>query len=494
MNKTTDELIKSSPNGHRHDRNQNNKLDIAAAPPLDHDFHNAWGSIYSATGTTADPQTQQIWETYTKAPHLVEAQYHKLLSEYTVRFASFFGGYWPITFHAHVSDVLIPSTLASLILNTASTCPLIVEDPVLSPLLKDDPEPEKVQAFVRSLLGWSDEHIQSPRLAVVQGIYGCAFGPLAHSSDEWEYQIIGAGPPPITITPSDFASESALMTRLCTAKAQGCVAVAVDLVNASNGSVFHASHFRLLRACCAKARIFLLVDEAMTAIRCGAPLVCQRPEYIEDGNLQPDLIAFGKGMGVSGIAINFNGLMMQHLAYAKRDHILQTIRFWRSMVTRPIGLPVLIEALGILNVAEAEDWPGRSKKIGKAFREFVRRHGEQGQVVHGLGAFMAIDREFSKKFRVMAAFRRRHLWARWIPKLNSEAAVDPDAIERYLMGPEAKKLRRIMAIEAEKRGTAPLWCFVCGIDTVGQDWCRTCFLGHCGTKDCKQGFMAHECL
>lgn len=288
------------------------------------------------------------------------------------------------------------------------------------------------------------------------------------------------------------------MTKLIAAKSEGCVAVICDLVDASDGTVFPPEFFRLLRSCCDRARICLLVDEAMTAIRCGAPLASQRPEYCEDETFQPDMIAFGKGMGVSGIAINFNGLMMRHLAFHKREQIIQSIRFWRAMVTRPIATPVLIEALGILNVAEAEDWPARSEQIGIAFREFIHRYSERNghgnEIIRGLGAFIAIDREFSRKFRVMAAFRRKSSWARWIPKLNSTAFVNDQAIETYLVGSGAKNLRQSLSQEAEKQGTAPLWCWVCAIDAIAKDWCRTCFLGHCGTEDCAKVFYAHDCL
>ncbi|KAJ5628643.1 hypothetical protein N7490_010871 [Penicillium lividum] len=476
---------------------ENSNGHTSEEPPLDHDFHNAWGTIYSNSGFINDERTRRVWEDYTVNPARVEHQYHVLLNEYTERFQSFFKGHWPITFHAHVSDVLIPTTIASLIMNTASTCPLVVEDPLLSPLLKDDPEPEKVHQFVRELLGWTDAHVKTPKLAIVDGIYGGAYGPLAHSSEEWEYRIIGSGPSSIFISLSDFSSEATLLNKLIAAKEEGCVAVVCDLVNASNGSVFPPDLFRLLRSCCNQARICLLVDEAMSAIRCGAPLACQRPEYLE-GDLRPDMIAFGKGMGVSGVAINFDGLMMRHLAFHKREQILQSIRFWRSMVTRPIATPVLIEVLGILNVAEAEDWPARSEQIGIAFREFIHRYvgndGHGREIVRGLGAFIAVDREISKRFNVMAAFRRRSSWARWIPKLNSTAFVDSHAIERYLVGSGAKPLRNALSKEARKQGTKPLWCYVCGIDAIVEDWCRTCFLGNCGTEDCAKGFHAHECL
>ncbi|BCS19629.1 uncharacterized protein APUU_20061S [Aspergillus puulaauensis] len=466
-------------------------------PPLDHDFHNSWGSIYSNSGFTRDDRARKLWEDYTLNPARVEQQYHLLLSEYSERFQSFFNGYWPISFHAHVSDALISTTVASLLLNTASTCPLVVEDPALSPLLKDDPEPEKVQQFVRDLLGWSDVHATAPKLAIVEGIYGSAYGPLAHSSVEWESRIIGAGPTSILITRSDFSSESTLLNKLTDAKKQGCVAVVCDLVSTSDGSTLPPDLYHLLLSCCNQARICLIVDEAMTAMRCGAPLACQRPEYFGNGEIQADMIAFGKGMGVSGVAINFNGLMMRHLAYHKRDQILQTLKFWRCMVSRPIAIPVLIEALGILNVAEVEDWPAKSEQIGAAFREFVHQYSQNDgdkEIIRGLGAFLAVDREFSKQFRVMAAFRRRSSWARWLPKLNSTAFLDPQSIAKYLIGPGARPIRQAMSEEAQVHGAKPLWCYSCGIDTAGDDWCRTCFLGSCGSEDCAEGLRAHECV
>ncbi|KAJ5899842.1 hypothetical protein N7495_004586 [Penicillium taxi] len=168
------------------------------------------------------------------------------------------------------------------------------------------------------------------------------------------------------------------------------------------------------------------------------------------------------------------------------------------MVTRPIATPVLIEALGILNVAEAENWPARSEQIGIAFRRFIYRYagsdGHGKEIVRDLGAFIAVDREISRKFRVMAAFRRQSSWARWLPKLNSTANIDHQAIEMYLVGPAAKPLRQAMSKKAQKQGTTPMWCYGCGMGAVVDDWCRTCFLGYCGSEDCAKGFHIHDCL
>lgn len=275
----------------------------------------------------------------------------------------------------------------------------------------------------------------------------------------------------------------------------------VDLVSTSDGTVFSPVKFALLRRCCLAARLFLVVDEAMTAIRCGAPWACQRPEYSSSNDgLLPDLVVFGKGLRVSGIAINFDGLMMQCLAFRERAQVTQSIRFWRALVSRPIPTPVMIESLGILNLAQTENWPARSAKIGDAVQSFVRDYVLENnpelsdkELIRGLGAFIAVDRKISAQFRVMAAIRRRSPWVRWLPKLDS-AAVDHHMLQQYILGPKSKQYRKELSDEAEKQNTLPLWCFVCGIDATAPDWCRTCFLGFCGHDDCVEAFQLHTCI
>ncbi|KAJ5928374.1 hypothetical protein N7466_007330 [Penicillium verhagenii] len=464
--------------------------------PVDHDFHSSWGSVYSTRGFTGDERARELWKLYATNPGAVERQYHLLLSEYTEKFHSFFKGYWPISLHAHVSDVLVPTTMASLILNTASTCPLIIESPELSPMLNDDPEPEKIQIFVRNLLGWTESHVKRPRFATVEGIYGSGSGPLAHASHEWEYNIIATGDEPVMIRSEDFAPDR-LLPKLIQAKQNDCIAVIVDLVSTSDGSVFSPENFKLLRECCDQAKLFLVVDEAMTAIRCGAPWACQREEYYQAG-LEPDMVVFGKGLCVSGIAMNFDGLMMKHLKFQERAQITQSIRFWRALISRPVAVPVLIESLGILNLADAEDWAARSLQIGRTVRSFISDHaGTHCKKDHiptrGLGAFIAVDRDISKQFCVMAAIRRRSNWVRWLPKLDS-GAVDRKALEQYVVGPQGRVNRRALSKEAEEQQNLPLWCFVCGINATEKDWCRTCFLGTCENEDCVDSFSTHGCV
>lgn len=117
-------------------------------------------------------------------------------------------------------------------------------------------------------------------------------------SSEWEYNIIGTGQAPVVIRKEDL-SPDVLPKKLIVAKQQGCIAVIVDLVNTSDGSVFPPDDFALLQRSCHQANLFLVVDEAMTAIRCGAPWACQRPEYSQI-DLEPDLVVFGKAYASAG--------------------------------------------------------------------------------------------------------------------------------------------------------------------------------------------------
>lgn len=123
----------------------------------------------------------------------------------------------------------------------------------------------------------------------------------------------------------------------------------VDLVSTADGSTLSPEHFRLLRVCCDKARLFLIVDEAMTAIRCGAPWCFQRAEYLSgDETLEADLVSFGKGMGVSGVAVNFSGLMMRHFGFQKREQKTSVYPILASTGQPPGSDPGLDRSFGHL--------------------------------------------------------------------------------------------------------------------------------------------------
>ncbi|KAL2825779.1 hypothetical protein BDW59DRAFT_161450 [Aspergillus cavernicola] len=371
---------------------------------------NSWGCIYTGESTLKNVSSQNTQQL----------------------FQGFFQGYYPISLHAHVSDALLPTTVASLVLNTCSTSPV------------------------------NELHVNHPKFAAISGIYGAAFGPLAHASKEWEFQIIASGPKPVLVPMTDSAKS--LQESLAEAKRQGCVAVVVDMVSTENGAILSPERFKLLKKCCAEQKMWLIVDEALTAIRCGAPFAFQRDKYGED---KPDLVSFGKGLGVSGIAISFDSPMTRPLGFVRASDILQTIMCWRALVSRPVVTPVLLDALGVLYTAQMENWPKRSLEIRDALCKIVQKY-HPAQPVYGLGEI-----------------RRRCPLVRWLPKLDASYS-DPAALEAYVFDPRSKKHRDGLAAEAEEEGTRPAWCFVCGIESTAEDWCRTYFL--CYYKN------AHTCV
>ncbi|PGG97207.1 hypothetical protein AJ79_09290 [Helicocarpus griseus UAMH5409] len=460
-----------------------------AEPLPDHDLHNSWGCNYSGQTVLKNERIRQLWEEFGRDPTKVRRNYHNLLREYIYLFREFFEGYYPISLHAHVSDALSPTTVASLIRNTCASSPLVLNNPDLAPSPSPVEDGKKIQRFVAEYLGWDESHVEHPRFAVVQGLYGAGFGPLAHISKEWEMQIIASGPKPFIVSVGGGVTQEQLNTALAQAKRQGCIAVVVDIVSTDNGSVLPPEHFKLLRRCCEQNKLWFIVDEALTAIRCGAPFAFQRSEY--DGE-KPDLVAFGKGLGASGIAINFDGSMTEPLGFARKKDIDQTIMYWHALVSRPLETPVLLEALGILHTAQAENWPRRSLEIRKAFYEVIQE-SYPGEPVRGLGAILVLDRSVSMRFHTMAGIRRRSPWVRWLPKLDP-ANTKRELLETHVLGPQSKKNRAKLAAEAGQDGTMPPWCFVCGINSTSDDWCRTCFLGCCENEVCDGVFRAHTCI
>lgn len=293
------------------------------------------------------------------------------------------------------------------------------------------------------------------------------------------------------------ADEETLNAQFADAKTKGCIAVVFDMVSTEDGSVLPPEKFGLVKACCARNRLLLIVDETMTAMRCGAPFAFQRPEYAREAvGYQPDLVIFGKGIGVSGIAINFEGVTTKGLTYTKQEDINQTIRFWRALVSRPIRTPNLLEALSILRASVDEDWPGQSEKIGEAIRGVLHEldpNTKEPDALRGLGAVVALDRDIAIRYRLMCAIRRRSQWARLLPKLSSTSA-DRDGLMQQVFGPESKERRQILSQEAEECGAIPLWCFICGIEATSKDWCRTCYLSSCNNEVCEAAFQRHACI
>ncbi|KAI0160740.1 hypothetical protein GGR57DRAFT_490364 [Xylariaceae sp. FL1272] len=464
---------------------------------LNHDFHNAWGSVYTSRSTVDDEHILPLWEQYAVDKGAVDRRYKVLLDEYTEFFQKMFGGYYPISMHAHATDCLMPTAIASLVLNTTAASNLVLESPILRP--KPDEKPEetgmRVRSFALDFLGWDETHVITPNFIVAHNSYGAGYGPLAHASKEWEANAIASGPKPVIINMRDSSAEDT-NAQFAAAKAKGCIAVVFDIISTEDGEVLPPATFGIIKECCSRNRLLLIIDETMSALRCGAPFAFQRPEYAQEGvNFQPDLVIFGKGIGVSGIAINFGGITTKGLMYTQKEDILQTIRYWRAMVSRPIRLPILLEALSILRAAQAEHWVENSERIGQTLRQILYElepETKNKDMIRSLGSVVVIKRELAIKYRIMCAIRRRSPWCRLLPRLSSSSA-DRDALMKQVFGPESRHQRQLLTKEAERLGTIPLWCYICGIEATSEDWCRTCYLSYCTNEVCGAAFHRHVC-
>lgn len=146
---------------------------------LDHDFHSAWGSVYTNRSTVGDKEILPLWQQYAVDKPAVDRKYHFLLQKYSELFHQVFH-YHPISMHAHATDSLMPTTIASLILNTAATSPLVLDSPELRPKADEIPEETgmRVREFALNFLGWTETHVLSPTFVVADNIYGAGYGPL----------------------------------------------------------------------------------------------------------------------------------------------------------------------------------------------------------------------------------------------------------------------------------------------------------------------------
>ena len=294
-----------------------------------------------------------------------------------------------------------------------------------------------------------------------------------------------------------------LSEQLETAKRKGCIGVIVELVlNQNDGAVIAPQDLAILSRVCVEKRLIFAIDETITSIRCGAPFAYHRPEYIS--NIKPpDLVFFGKGLSANGTAINFDGSIIRQFGITTAERKRQALRNWQGMFTRPIQLPVLIQALGVLEMAVAGDWIERSRVIGRHIREIIQIRTQGYSTIEysrdifgGLDSFIFVRRDIAARFLVMGASLAGPWipWVRWLPRLDAQLT-DRSVLEE-LMGSASGPARVEMSKTLANKGLKPPWCFVCGnkANNVRYSWCQRCCIDVCDTDACAQGLSGHECF
>jgi hypothetical protein len=179
------------------------------------DMNNSYGlwltrrSVLS--GNASDTEISQLWSDFTLAPSSFQgpklATFHK---NFRVRLRKLFGGSTPISFHAHISDV-VPSTISSILRMLKEYSP--AEYRAILPAQKDN-----------------------PKFAVLDGSFGAAYGPGVYQCVVPTYRSSAAGQPHPVMEITTKSTET-LMDEVHELARDGCVAIIVEIVRSLDGRV-----------------------------------------------------------------------------------------------------------------------------------------------------------------------------------------------------------------------------------------------------------------
>lgn len=194
---------------------------------------------------------------------------------------------------------------------------------------------------------------------------------------------------------------------------------------------------------------------------------------------------------------------MRRMNISTAKHKRQALVNWQNCVTQAIQLPILIDSLGVLEMAKEGDWVGRSRLVGRHLRDTAlkRAHSlfgweDEEQVVGGLDGLLFVQIDVHGSCLVMGTSNAGPWvrWTRWLPRMD-EDLTDRSVLESVLE-PKGCKVRLRMSQHFEVPGMKPEWCFWCGNHAVNQvyPWCRFCCIDICDTGQCAQQLLAHKFL
>jgi len=426
------------------------------------DFHQTYGSFLTRKNPISqavDPDVAKYWNMLSIDPAMLQHYANDIGKRYRSAFKRFFN-LDPISVHGHVSDAANPFVLTSLLLHlTAGSA--------------DDSDV--------SFLGEDDR--LAPRMAITDASYGAGYGPLAYNSAVPLIRELACGAKPFVVntrTPAKIDKQVRL------AKEEGCVALVAEIVRAADGTVISEAQWKALLEACKKHCLILVVDEALTAIRCGAPFAHQLPQYRSSG--LPDLVLFGKAVRTHGIAIEWQGINIQKLAFTDQ---LYTIQHWQERYTEMASPADLLTSIGTLTLAKREDWPQRAQKIGAVLRDIINSEGyARPSAIGGLHSLIYLrQKDYSRNTSpVMGAYAGKYI--RWLPVVD-DVMMSKDELQVKVFGRGSLAYRKQVAKWFERMKLQPRWCARCGAAAgiKRKRLCPRCVANRC--EDCEP--RAHVC-
>lgn len=429
----------------------------------DLDFHQSFGLYLTRKNPiskTVNKDIANYWQILSNTPALLQHYIPDIEEKYRNAFRAFFT-VDPISLHGHVSDASSPYLLTSLLLHLTENSP------------------------IRNLFLLSNRDREAPHVAVTKGYYGGGYGPLAHVSIVCDTPKLWSGPTPFVI---DTLKPDKINDRIKIAKAKGCTVVIAEIVRSSDGGRITPDAWRRLLQACKRHTLVLVVDEAMTAVRCGAPFAHQLPEYRKYG--LPDLILFGKGVKTNGIAIEWDGVNIRKLGITHPEARKYTITSWQERLTESAPPADLLSSWGTLLLAQTENWPQRARVIGKILRDFIEEEGIPSTSIDGLHSMIFVPKKAYGRILWPVMGANAGGYVRWLPTMDRVMTSKTELCSK-VFGPDSLPHRKLISAYLRVNNLEPRWCSRCG-GAVGAGvkiQCERCVANKCST--CEPG--EHEC-
>ena len=400
---------------------------------------------------------------YKETPALIYHEVRDIKEAFREAFSAFFK-VDPISLHGHVSDAANPDLLGGLI----------------SHVMDSSTETEYKHWTRRPTC-----------IAAMEGVYGAGYGPLAYNAAVPKFNSVASGIPAIMIQ----MECTTIYAQLKAAKDKNCIAFMIEMVRSQDGAPMAAEVWREVVKACQKLKIVLVVDEALTAVRCGAPFAHQLPDYQTYG--RPDLILFGKGIRTNGVAIDWDGVNIGRYGITSFEERVDIILRWQARFTEIASPDALLQSWGTLTLAQRQNWPQRGVEIGQNLRDVLVQAGVNKASISGLHALIYLRRNDSTitQFVVMPAGTGSH-HVRWLPTMDT-VMTSPEELDAKVFGLGSASHRRDLgAYLAEHQWSLGI-CPVCGEPMeTGEDrdgarkGCPVCLLRPC--EGCEPG--PHICL
>ncbi|KAI1818916.1 hypothetical protein F4861DRAFT_528685 [Xylaria intraflava] len=375
----------------------------------DVDLNGAWGTVYSRKSVfSAYPELKSVLERTQRFPAEARPCRSRYLAEYREKFWQIFAMV-PVTFSLHISS-LHPQLIGS----------------VWKHMIEQTSQPINLNV---SKTQWT-----KCLIAPVIGTYGATFGSQAYNAQLPHVTKGAVGEQPtaldLTLPPKDLRKKIKALAKT------GHIGVMIEIVFADAGRVLAPDVWENVAEGCHEAGLLLIVDEALTAVRCGAPFAHQRPEY---SKYRPSMVLFGKGIQICGLAIDPKGVTVSKLEYSQKDCTEFATDYIDRLSSVVIPVSILLESLGTLHMVEKENWVGRSVIIGQLLRDVIKG-AVKNPILLGLDALIYMQRNLSPTHGIFGASAGEGI-VRWIPYLD-EGMANPDNIAALFSSQSGQSFRK----------------------------------------------------